>query len=361
MKGLITLHDLTEKASVFPNLRTIHLNASHFNNSGANIVQELAYAISSGNEYMKQLTERGMDAENAASKIRFSFGTGSEYFTEIAKLRAARLLWAVVTRGYNIPEEANVPMNIHCVTSRWNKTVYDPYVNMLRTETEAMSAVLGGADSLTVEPFDIVFRNPDEFSERIARNQQLILKEEAYFDKVTDPGGGSYYIENLTNMIADNAWKLFVRIEDNGGFLAALDSGIIQKEISDSASKRKSDVATRKRILLGTNQYPNTEESVSASINPERLFPKVSSEETHVVDPVTLFRGSEEYDKLRMAVDKAAKRPDVFLFQIGNPVMRKARAQFASDFFGCAGYNSIDDPGFDSAQEGISAAKCIEG
>ncbi len=126
-------------------------------------------------------------------------------------------------------------MDIHCVTSEWNKTVYDPYVNMLRTQTEAMSAILGGTDSLTVEPFDIAFRKPDEFSERIARNQQLILKEEAYFDKVADPAAGSYYIENLTNLIAEHAWKLFVEIEEKGGFLVIAPfrfyskEGIIQK------------------------------------------------------------------------------------------------------------------------------------
>ena len=140
-----------------------------------------------GSEYMAQLTERGISSDLAASKIRFSFGTGSNYFPEIAKLRAARVLWSVVTNGFHVDKEENLKMEIHCVTSEWNKTVYDPYVNMLRTQTEAMSAILGGADSLTVEPFDTVFRHPDEFSERIARNQQLILKEEAYFDKVADP------------------------------------------------------------------------------------------------------------------------------------------------------------------------------
>jgi len=138
-------------------------------------------------------------------------------------------------------------MDIHCVTSKWNKSIYDPYVNLLRTQTEAMSAILGGTDSLTVEPYDIVFRNPDEFSERIARNQQLILKEEAYFDKVADPGAGSYYIENLTNQIAENSWKLFLEIEDKGGFLSCLESGWIQRKLSESASGRISDIRSVKR------------------------------------------------------------------------------------------------------------------
>ena len=237
--GFDYLASLTGSAKVFPNFRTVHLNASHFNNAGADIVQELAFGISMGSEYMTQLTERGISADIAASKIRFSFGIGSNYFPEIAKLRAARLLWSVVINGFQPAHSESIKMDIHCVTSEWNKTVNDPYVNMLRTQTEAMSAILGGTDSLTVEPFDLTFRKPDEFSERIARNQQLILKEESYFDKVADPAGGSYYIENLTNLIADNAWKLFLEIEDQGGFLSSMKSGFIRKKLSESAGKRK--------------------------------------------------------------------------------------------------------------------------
>jgi methylmalonyl-CoA mutase len=237
--GFDYLASLSESAAVFPNFRTVHLNASSFNNAGADIVQELALGISMGSEYMTQLTERGLSADIAASKIRFSFGIGSNYFPEIAKLRAARLLWSVISSGFQPSKRESIKMDIHCVTGRWNKTVYDPYVNMLRTQTEAMSAILGGTDSLTVEPFDIAFRQPDEFSERIARNQQLILKEESYFDKVADPAAGSYYIENLTNLIADNAWKLFLEIEDLGGFLSSMKSGFIRKKLSESAGKRK--------------------------------------------------------------------------------------------------------------------------
>lgn len=354
--GFDYLASLTSAAAVLPSLRNIHLNASAFNNAGADIVQELAFGISMGSEYMCQLTERGIDPGSAASKIRFSFGTGSDYFPEIAKLRAARLLWSVVTNGFNPDKSRNIKMDIHSVTSEWNKTVYDPYVNMLRTQTEAMSAILGGTDSLTVEPFDIAFRKPDEFSERIARNQQLILKEEAYFDKVADPGAGSYYIETLTNLIADNAWKLFLEIEDNGGFLSSLKSGIIQEKLSESAAKRKRDVAIRKTILLGTNQYPNTGESVSPTVDLDKVFRRKPVEPDKTVEPINLFRGSEGYDKLRLAVDKAAKRPVVFLLSIGNPAMRKARAQFAANFFGCAGYQVIENRGFETAANGIKSA-----
>jgi methylmalonyl-CoA mutase len=239
--GFDYLASLTESSAALPNLRTIHLSASNFGNAGADIVQELAFGISMGSEYLVQLTGRGLGAGYAASKIRFSFGVGSGYFPEIAKLRAARLLWSTVMNGFLPGNTEASMMDIHSVTSKRNKTINDPYINMLRTQTEAMSAILGGTDSLTVEPFDITFRQPDEFSERIARNQQLILKEESYFDKVADPSAGSYYIEKLTQLIAENAWKLFIETEEQGGFLSALKSGFIQAKLSESAGKLKTE------------------------------------------------------------------------------------------------------------------------
>jgi methylmalonyl-CoA mutase len=353
-QGFDYLASVVQSATFLPLFRAMHINASNFNNAGADIVQELAFAISMGSEYMLQLTDRGISADIAVSKIRFSFGTGSNYFPEIAKLRAARLLWTVVTNGFFPSKSESIKMDIHCVTSEWNKTLYDPYVNLLRTQTEAMSAILGGTDSLTIEPFDIVFRHPDEFSERIARNQQLILKEEAYFDKVADPAGGSYYIENLTNLIAESAWKLFLEIEDQGGFLSCLKSGFVQTKLSESAAKRENDIAIRKTILLGTNQYPNTLEKISDTVDLNKVFGKISVDTDLVVDPINIFRGSRQYDKLRIAVDKAVKRPVVFLLPIGNPAMRKARAQFSVNFFGCAGYRVIENQGFSTIEEAVN-------
>lgn len=238
-QGFDYLAGVIASASILPQFRAVHLNASNFGNAGADIVQELAFGISMGAEYLSQLTERGIKPEIAVSKIRFSFSTGSNYFPEIAKLRAARLLWSVVTNGFLADSDNASGMEIHCATTKWNKTLYDPYVNMLRTQTEAMAAILGGTDSLTVEPFDIVFRQPDNFSERIARNQQLILKEESYFNKVADPAGGSYYLENLTHLIAENAWKLFLEIQNHGGFIECLFKGLIQGKIRESATKHK--------------------------------------------------------------------------------------------------------------------------
>ncbi len=354
--GLDYLAALTKSSEVFPGLRTIHLNASNFCNAGANIVMELAFGISMGSEYLSQLSDRGMSPALAGSKIRFSFGTGSSYFQEIAKLRAARILWSAVTNAFNPDKVGEIMMDIHCVTSEWNKAIFDPYVNMLRTQTEAMSAILGGTDSLTVEPFDIVFRQPDEFSERIARNQQLILKEESYFDKVADPAAGSYYIEKLTGMISKSAWKLFVEIEEHGGFLAALRSGLIQAKLAESAGRKKADLAFRKSSILGTNQYPNTAETLPRAFDQGRSFREVIETPEMEVEPIVIFRGSEEYERIRIAVSKAEKQPVVFLLTIGNPSMRKARANFACNFFGCAGYRVINNFGFSSVEEGVTSA-----
>lgn len=352
--GFDYLAGLTSKAIAFPYFRTVHIKASNFGNAGSDIVQELAFALSSGNEYMARLTDRALDPASAAAKIRFSFGVGSNYFFEIAKLRAARLLWSAILKEYI--HKGEIPgMEIHCSTSRWNKTAYDPYVNMLRTQTEAMAAVLGGTNSLTVEPFDISFREPDSFSERIARNQQLILKEEAAFDKVADPSAGSYYIEKLTEEISDKAWKLFIEVEEEGGFLSAVRSGSIQRRINASASRKKKEISTRKTVLLGTNQYPRPGEKLSTDADLSIMYNHRAPAGTDVT-PITAFRGSEEYEKIRIAVEESERQPVVFLLATGNPSMRKARAQFSAGFFGCAGYKVIDNPGFDSVEEGIRSA-----
>jgi methylmalonyl-CoA mutase len=354
-KGLDYLASLTGKASSLPYFRVLQVNASLFGNAGSGIVEELALGISAGMEYLTQFTFRGLSAEYAASKIRFSFGTGSDYFMEIAKLRAARLLWSAIANGFKAAGSESFKMMIHSQTTSWNKTLYDPYVNMLRTQTEAMSASLGGADSITVLPFDIAFRQPDEFSERIARNQQLLLKEEAYFNKITDPAAGSYYLENLTHLVAGSAWKLFLEIEEKGGFLEALKKGIVQDILGRSAAGRKEDVAKRKVTLLGTNQYPDTTEVVR-DIDRVKLFNQQVTEDDPEVEPVRLWRGAEEFERLRLSVDASANKPSVFLFTIGDKIMSRARAQFSSSFFACGGYHIIDNTGFCDVGEGVQAA-----
>lgn len=350
------LADLIRLARNLISFRLIQVNVSHFSDSGADTVTELAYGLSMGNEYMAALTARGIAPGEAASRIRFSFGLGSNYFFEIAKLRAARMLWALIINAYKPADESRAGMEMHCVTSRWNKTLYDPYVNMLRTQTEAMSAVLGGTDSLTVEPFDILFKKPDDFSERIARNQQLLLKEEAYFGKVADPAGGSYYIETLTMIIAEHAWKLFVDTERQGGFLQSLRNGTIQKRVKECALKRLKDVSSRKEILIGTTQFPEFNQATPQVIITDKAFRKPMENSTFDVEPLPAFRAAQEIEKIRLAADSAARRPSVFILPAGKPAMAVARAQFSGNFFACGGYKIIDNPLFGSLDEGINAA-----
>ena len=223
--GFDYLASLSGSSLALPGFRILQVNGIHFTNAGADCVKELAYTMSMACEYIYQLAVRKINPACFASRIRFCFGTGSDYFIEIAKLRAARLIWSVILRGFKLTIDDDCRMQIHCVTGRRNKTSEEPHLNMLRTQTEAMSAILGGTDSLTVEAFDTAFRDPDEFSERIARNQQLILREESYFDKVADPSAGSYYIENLTNLLTENSWKLFIDLEEKGGFINCLRKG----------------------------------------------------------------------------------------------------------------------------------------
>ena len=278
-KGFDYLAGVAEKTLLLPGFRAVHINASNFRNAGSDIVTELAFAIAMGAEYLHSLAERGISPEIASGKIRFSFGVGSEYLPEIAKLRAARLLWTVIQNVYT-PGKDPRPMEIHCSTLRVNKTVTNPYLNMVRTQTESMSAVLGGADSLTTGPYDLIFRQPDEFSERIARNQQLILQEEAWFGMVADPAGGSYYIEKLTYLIAENAWKLFLETEKNGGFVEALKNGFIRNKISEAALKLKRAGDVPLIILPGLSV-----DSLISSDNNKRVFPRQIFSESDLYDP----------------------------------------------------------------------------
>lgn len=248
-------------------------------------------------------------------------------------------------------------MAVHASTSRFNQTIYDAYVNLLRSQTECMSAALAGVDSITVTPFDVPYKRPDEFSERIARNQQFLLKEESHLDKVVDPAGGSYYVETLTVSIAAQAWKLFLDVEEKGGFRACVENGEIQKAIREASEKRHTDVARRKEILLGTNQYPNINEMAAGKIEETgcKCGCKHHAEEAGG-EGLPTERAASDFEALRLATEAASNRPKVFMLTIGNLAMRLARAQFSTNFFGCAGYEIIDNLGFETVQQGIDAA-----
>ena len=351
-----TAKKLIEKASNLPNFRVIGVNGEMFCNAGTTIVQELGFALSMGNQYLTLLTEKGLDIDTVAQNIKFNFGVSSNYFMEIAKFRAARMLWAKIVDAYQPKNKEVAKMIIHATTSKWNQTVYDPYVNMLRGTTESMSATIAGIDSLTVTPFNNAFEKTTDFSDRIARNTQILLKEESYFDKIVDPAGGSYYIETLTNSIAENAWKLFQEIESKGGYIEAFKAGFIQGKVNETANKRNLNIASRREILLGTNQYPNALEKVDSKITADAISSKTTKRTDAIAEPIKPYRGAEQIEMLRLKTDKAKVTPVVFLLTIGDLTMRKARAGFASGFFACAGFKVIDNLGFSTVDEGVKAA-----
>ncbi len=351
--------EMIKAAVAMPNYRVIGVNGHIFADAGATIVQEMAYTLAVGAEYLTRLTDKGLFIGEVAPRIKFNLAVGSNYFMEIAKFRALRLLWAQLVNAYGLNDARNGRMFIHARNSSWNFTVYDPWVNALRTTTGSMAAIIGGVSSFRVMPFDHIYEQPTAFAERIARNQQLILKEESYLDKVADPAAGSYYIENLTQSLVLEAWKLFLSLDEAGGFVAAMQKGIIQQQISNSASKRESNLANRREILLGTNQYPNFTEK-REEILPDWVFQP--GDKTHpdaTIETIKTHRGAMAFERLRYLTDRYSadhQRPVVWMLTYGNLAMRKARSNFASNFFACAGFEVKDNPGFATVDEGIEAA-----
>ena len=322
----------------YPNFRCITVNAVNLSNKGAYCMQELGYALAWGNEYMQQLTDAGVDATLAAKKIKFNMGISENYFMEIAKFRAGRMLWAEIVKQYEPKCDCACQMIVNAITTEYNMTIFDAHVNLLRSQTETMSAALAGVHSIVVTPFDAAYEKPDDFSERIARNQQLLLKEECHFNTVVDPSAGSYYIETLTESLAKEAWKEFLAVEEKGGFLEAIKSGAVQEDIDATNAKRHTLAAQRREFILGTNQFPNFNEKSEGK------------------RPLNNTRLAADFENLRLATEGAAKQPVAFMLTIGSLVWRQARAQFSCNFLASAGYKVIDNLGFPTVEEGIEAA-----
>lgn len=269
------------------NLSLLSIDGSLYQNAGANIVQELAYTLAHFNEYYHHLP-------SLKKSIVFNMAIGSNYFFEIAKFRALRLLFETLKEEYKI----TIDFHLFATPSKRNKTIYDYNVNMLRTTTECMSAILGGADSISNLPYDVLYHKDNEFADRIARNQLLILQEEAYFDKVNNPADGSYYIESLTHQLAEKALQLFKEIEKSGGFLKLLQEGTIQKKIQESAEKSQELFDSGKKVLVGTNKYPNQNDRMK---NDLQLYPfiKVKPRKTLIV-PIIEKRLAEQSEQIRL-------------------------------------------------------------
>lgn len=376
----------------------IYVDGNLFHNAGSSATQELGFALAAANEYIKALTAKGLSVECIASSIRFGLGIGSNYFLEVGKLRATRMLWSRVLKAWGVELE-ELPIHIHARTSIWNKTQIDPYVNMLRVTSEAFSAVIGGCDSLHIGPFDEVIRLPDEFSRRIARNLHFILAEECELTRVIDPAGGSYYVEWLTDQIAQKAWEWFQKIEAEGGLIESLKKGTVQAAISDVVAKRMANIEKRRDVIVGTNQYPNVGEKMlesevvdyaalqknrgaeiaavrgkatigkdlvdgfakGASIGEIYSAIRTEATESERIEAIPTRRGSELFEKLRSAslayAEKKGHEPKIFQANWGPSRGYRLRADWTSAFFQVGGFKMLNDTDFDSIDELMKSLK----
>jgi len=358
------LAEAVKMVAAYPKIRVINVQAYDFNDAGSSLVQELAFGVAIGNEYIAKLGELGIGAEEVARRMKFTFGISSNYFMEIAKFRAARVVWANIVRAWGVESDCACKMHVHAVTSQWNQTVYDAYVNMLRDTTETMSAAIAGVDSIEVLPFDHAFRAPGEFSNRIARNVQSILKEESHFNKIVDPAAGSYYVEELTQSIIDAAWKLFKEVEEKGGYTEAFKAGFVQEQVKAVSDKKDKLLAQRRETLLGSNQYPNFLEKAGEEITKEIVTrdgaccceKKACGCDEPMAEPLHAYRGAQPFEAMRLATDRSERQPMAFMLTFGNLAMCRARAQFSSNFFAVAGIKVVDNNRFSTIEEGVQAA-----
>ncbi|ERI04314.1 methylmalonyl-CoA mutase family protein [Aneurinibacillus aneurinilyticus] len=398
-----------------PNLQTVFVQGHPYHDGGGNAVQEMAFSLASAVAYIRAMQERDVDIDTSALHIRFSFSLGSNFFMEIAKLRAARMLWANIVSAFG-GSEASAKMKIHGRTSFWTKTVRDPYVNLLRTTTEALAGVVGGVDSLHASPFDEALGESDAFSRRLARNTQLLLEEEAHLGKTIDPAGGSWYVEVLTDQLAQKAWKLFQHIEGKGGMVRALEEGEPQRLIEEVARTRRHNINRRKDRIVGTNVYANVKEapivrkmeeesvyekwlvelaafrsSIDVSVHRSALDKLYDAQgeqameaaieaaqagatlqeiteavqgrragTTPAIVKIRTQRAAEPFEELRTAVDayteRTGKRPQVFLANIGPTQSYKPRADFSAGFFEVGGFEVLADKGFNILEEAVREA-----
>jgi methylmalonyl-CoA mutase len=379
-------------------LTAYYVDGNVFHNAGSSAVQELGFTLASANEYLKAQTEAGLSAAEAAGNMRFGFGIGSNYFLEVAKLRAARMLWARILEAWGASSD-ELPIHIHARTSTWNKTAVDPYSNMLRVTSEAFSAVIGGCDSMHVGPFDEVVRLPDEFSSRISRNIHTILAEECELTRVIDPAGGSYYIEWLTDQVAQKAWEWFQKVESEGGLVAALKNGSVQSAINAVYEKRIANIKKRRDVIVGSNQYPNVSEKAidarpldyaamksdrSAVVSAIKRTVEVADDKVGAamdgatigelsasimgelgegtsIEPILSRRGAEPYEQLRTAASeyeaKHGHAPKLFQANWGPSRGYRLRADWTSAFYQVAGFDVMNDRDFDSIDEMVEALK----
>jgi methylmalonyl-CoA mutase len=303
------------------------IRADRLHEAGATPVQELGYAIAEGVDRLARLVEAARSADDGARGLSFVFAVGSTYFVEIAKLRAARLLWAQAVSAFGA-SSAGAAGRLHVRTSRLNKSTYDPYTNLLRATTEAMSAAIGGADTLLVEAYG--------YDWHLAINVQRILQEESHLDAVADPAGGSYFVETLTDALARGAWALFQEVEAAGGHAAALAGGQIAEAIGRSRAAKETAVSTRRRTLVGVNHYPDLREKSPSAEGLPGGSGQARPEAFRLAAPFERIR-----ERTLRHAQKTGRFPRVLLLTRGDLTMRMARANFCLNFFGCAGFDAV--------------------
>lgn len=375
---------------------TLSVNGTFYHQCGSTMAQELGIALAIGSEFLAHAATQGIDISKAARSVHMKLPVGSYYFPEIAKFRAVRLLWSKVVSAYDEEAGHQAKLMIRAETSPWNKTASDPYNNILRSTTEAMAAIAGGADSIRIEPFDSRFRQPSAFSQRIARNIHHILRHESYLHMVTDPAAGSYYVEQLTDEIASASWDFFKFLEQQGGFSKTLEGRFLQLALQESIHEKQTAIRQRNRVLVGSNHYPDPEEQMPEA--PYRELPARSLQQTdrHPLQEANLdhiqkafadgakagdtvhsvlqvqkqlypsilpWHASELFEAIRMETagfrKKTGRIPVAALLPVGNKKMRTTRASFARNYLGVAGYDIREHTGFDSIGQAADQFKPI--
>jgi methylmalonyl-CoA mutase len=323
-----------------PKVKTVLVDTTSYHNGGANAVQELAIALATGVTFIEELKTRGIEPDKLFEKIVFKFQIGANFFMELSKLRAARILWDKLGEVYDVPSEKR-GMTIFAETSNFTKTLYDPHVNILRSGNEAFAAVLGGVQYLQVHTFnELEALTP--LAERLARNTQLILKEETFLQNIVDPAGGSWYIESLTNELVEKAWQYFLTIDENGGMIHVLESNWLQSEIAMVLLRRFQDTFTRKQSIIGTNVYTDLQERPKVpvqepdSMNNQPLF--------HQIKPIKQQRLAKPFEQLRSRAEQL-KNNQIGLICLGELKEFKARADFMAGFLAAGGLQTVRSDG----------------
>ncbi len=337
-----------------PRVRVISIDATIHEAAGASTVQELGFALSTAIGYLQGLGASGYEVDQVAPLFQVKLSLGANFFLEIAKIRAFRLMWAEMIKAFG-GNETSQKIWIHGQTGHFNKSVYDTYVNVLRTATEGFAGVIGGVDSLEIGCFDELVSPPSEFSRRIARNQQIILKEEAHFNKVIDPAGGCYYVEAMTQELADKAWSLMQEIEKDGGIVRLARSGRIQALVAEMAKTRVADTHKRKNVFVGVNMYANPEERTTATIADGQI-PKVEKAVELEAGPLPKLRAVQGLETLRSEIQASSANKQICLLNMGSVAEYKARADFALGFFQPGGFDVINPDGFATPEEASAAA-----